>query len=74
VTILSQGGIKVNGNLQVVRADGTPIEGLYAAGEVLGAGQVMGDAFCSGMSAGAAVTNGRMAVRFALGVAAPAAV
>ncbi|MCS6803198.1 MAG: FAD-dependent oxidoreductase [Chloroflexota bacterium] len=74
VTILSQGGIKVNSNLQVVRADGTPIEGLYAAGEVLGAGQVMGDAFCSGMSAGAAVTTGRLAVRFALGIAAPAAV
>lgn len=68
VTILSQGGIKVNAQLQVMRADGTPIEGLYAAGEVLGAGQVMGDAFCSGMSAGAAVTFGRLAARFALGV------
>ncbi len=67
-TILSQGGVKVNGQLQVTRADGTPIPGLWAAGEVLGAGQVMGDAFCSGMSAGAAVTNGRMAARFALGV------
>ncbi|MFN8535003.1 MAG: FAD-dependent oxidoreductase [Dehalococcoidia bacterium] len=69
VTILSHGGIKVNGNLQVVRPDGTAIPGLFAAGEVLGAGQVMGDVFCSGMSAGAAVTNGRMASRFALGVA-----
>lgn len=66
--ILSQAGIKVNDHLQPVRGDGSPIEGLYLAGEAIGAGQVMGDAFCSGMSAGAAVTTGRLAARFALGV------
>lgn len=66
--ILSMAGIKVNDHLQPVRDDGSPIEGLYVAGEAIGAGQVMGDAFCSGMSAGAAVTTGRMAARFALGV------
>jgi fumarate reductase flavoprotein subunit len=65
-TILSQGGVKVNDRLQVVRSDGSAIDGLFAAGEVIGAGQVMGDGFCSGMSVGAAITTGRLASRFAL--------
>jgi tricarballylate dehydrogenase len=34
--VFTFGGIKVNGNAQVVDADGEPIAGLYGAGEVVG--------------------------------------
>lgn len=70
VVLGTLGGVKVNGQLQVVRADGTPIGGLYAAGEILGKGQIMGDGVCSGLAAGPAFSFGRVAARNA--VAAPA--
>ena len=38
-------GVAVNEKLQVMRPDGKPIPGLYAAGEILGAGQLQGNAF-----------------------------
>ncbi|MGV8959791.1 MAG: FAD-dependent oxidoreductase [Stenotrophomonas sp.] len=53
-------GIAVNENLNVVRDDGTPIPNLYAAGEVLGAGQTMGKAACGGMMVTPALTFGRL--------------
>lgn len=59
VTVISWGGITVDGELRVTRADGTPIGGLYAAGEVLGAAATMGDAFCSGMAVTPAMSLGR---------------
>ena len=34
--VFTFGGLKVNGNAQVVAVDGRPITGLYAAGEVVG--------------------------------------
>lgn len=64
--IVTFAGIKVNARLEVVNRDGRPIPGLYAAGEVLGGGQVQGDGFSSGMSVTPAITLGRLAVRFAL--------
>lgn len=70
--ILSFAGLLVDDRLQVVHENGDPIPGLYAAGEIIGAGQTNGEAFCSGMAAGPAITGGRLAVRNALGVAIPA--
>jgi tricarballylate dehydrogenase len=34
--VFTFGGLKVNGNAQVLNADGDPIAGLYAAGETVG--------------------------------------
>lgn len=53
-------GLAVNAQLQVIRADGTPIPNLYAAGELLGAGQTMGKAACGGMMVTPALTFGRL--------------
>jgi fumarate reductase flavoprotein subunit len=59
-TITSAAGLAVNASLQVIRRDGSPIPGLYAAGEILGAGQTMGRAFCGGMMVTPALTFGRL--------------
>jgi fumarate reductase flavoprotein subunit len=53
-------GLAVNESLQVIRADGSPIANLYAAGELLGAGQTMGKAACGGMMVTPALTFGRL--------------
>jgi fumarate reductase flavoprotein subunit len=53
-------GLAVNDQLQVIRRDGSPIEGLWAAGELLGASQTMGRAVCGGMMATPALTFGRL--------------
>jgi fumarate reductase flavoprotein subunit len=53
-------GLKVNNDLQIIRDDGTPVLGLYAAGETLGAGATMGNAICGGMLVTPALTFGRI--------------
>lgn len=53
----TMGGLDVDGNLQVVDTDGNPIDGLYAAGEIIG-GQ-MGDDSPSGANNGWALTSGK---------------
>lgn len=53
-------GLAVNDSLQVIRRDGTPIRNLYAAGELLGAGQLMGRSYCGGMSVTPCLTFGRL--------------
>lgn len=58
-SLISFGGIKVNGKLQVVHESGTAIENLYAAGEILGAGATSGNAFCSGMLLTPAISFGK---------------
>lgn len=65
VILGTMGGLKANDRLQILRPDGSPIPGLYAAGEALGKGQLMGDAAVSGFAAGPALTFGRLAGRFA---------
>ena len=60
VTVLSPGGVKVNGDLQVVDESDKPIGGLYAAGERLGFTRLSGVAFVGGMSLMPAMTFGRM--------------
>lgn len=53
-------GLAVNADLQVVRKDGSVVPNLYAAGELLGAGQTMGKAACGGMMVTPALTFGRL--------------
>ncbi|MCY4157540.1 MAG: FAD-binding protein [Gammaproteobacteria bacterium] len=60
VTVISPGGVKVNGDLQVVDQSEKPINGLYAAGEILGFTRLSGAAFVGGMSLMPAMTFGRM--------------
>jgi fumarate reductase flavoprotein subunit len=58
--LTSYGGLAVDGKLRVVRKDGSPIRNLYAAGELLGMGQLMGKAVCGGMSVTPALSLGRL--------------
>jgi fumarate reductase flavoprotein subunit len=58
--LLSYGGLAVDGKLRVTRANGTPIPNLYAAGELLGMGQINGRATCGGMSVTPALALGRL--------------
>ena len=55
----SSAGVVVNDGLQVVRGNQEPIPGLYAAGEVLGAGTTLGSAFAPGMMLTPALSLGR---------------
>ncbi len=52
-------GLAVDAKLRVTRPDGKPIEGLYAAGELLGNGTLSGKAFCAGMMVTPALALGR---------------
>ena len=66
-TMGSAGGIKVNGNMQVITADGDPIPGLYAVG--LDATGLYGDSYnmeIPGCANGFAHTSGRIAARHAI--------
>jgi fumarate reductase flavoprotein subunit len=58
--LLSYAGLGVDGRLRVTRPDGTPIANLYAAGELLGMGQLMGRSLPGGMSVMPAITFGRL--------------
>ena len=59
-SVSSTVGLKVNLNLEVTREDGSAISGLYAAGEALGQGAMMGSSFCGGMLVTPALTFGRL--------------
>jgi fumarate reductase flavoprotein subunit len=58
--LMSREGLQVNSRLSVLNANGAPIRGLYAVGEILGASQFMGDSFVGGMSVGPCMTLGRL--------------
>ena len=60
INLITFGGLKVNENLNVMHQNGQPIEGLYAAGEILGAGATSGNAFCGGMLVTPALSFGRI--------------
>ncbi len=60
ITVVSPAGLNANEKLQVIRSDGTPIENLYAAGEVLGFTRLSGNAFVGGMSLTPALTFGKL--------------
>jgi fumarate reductase flavoprotein subunit len=59
-SVTSTAGVTVDDDLRVCDAVGEPIRGLYAAGELLGSGQLMGQSFCGGMMATPALTFGMM--------------
>ncbi len=59
-SLISFGGLHVDEHLQVLDAQGLPITGLYAAGEILGAGATSGNAFCGGMLITPALSFGRI--------------
>ncbi len=59
-SLISFGGLHVNANLQVLDRQGNVINGLYAAGEVLGAAATSGNAFCGGMLITPALSFGRI--------------
>ncbi len=67
VVFMTAGGVRTNTSLQALDANGTPIAGLYAAGEVQGAGQWMGDGLVGGAGNGGALVFGRLAARAAVG-------
>tara|TARA_B110000971_G_scaffold150463_1_gene153668 strand:- start:657 stop:2186 length:1530 start_codon:yes stop_codon:yes gene_type:complete len=58
-SVTSTVGIGVDSELRVTRPDGSIVDNLYAAGEVLGAGQTMGRAFVGGMMVTPALSLGR---------------
>lgn len=55
----SSAGVVVDGQLRVLRKDGSAVRNLYAAGEVLGSGATLGDAFVPGMMLTPALALGR---------------
>jgi fumarate reductase flavoprotein subunit len=52
-------GVVIDQDLRVLRADGSVVPNLYAAGEVLGSGATLGNAFVPGMMLTPALTLGR---------------
>jgi len=66
VIFMTMGGVKTNARLQALDAQGKAIAGLYAAGEVQGAAQWMGDGLMSGAGNGAALVFGRLAAQDAV--------
>jgi fumarate reductase flavoprotein subunit len=66
VIFMTMGGVKTNARLQALGAGDTVIPGLYAAGEVQGAAQWMGDGLMSGAGNGAALVFGRQAAKDAV--------
>jgi fumarate reductase flavoprotein subunit len=59
-SIVGFAGLGVDDSLRVTDTAGAPIEGLFAAGEILGMGTTSGDAFVGGMSVTPAMTFGRL--------------
>jgi fumarate reductase flavoprotein subunit len=60
LSISSTVGLAINDRLQVLRKTKKPIPGLYAAGEIIGAGLLMGQSFCGGMLVMPAIAFGKM--------------
>ena len=59
-SILTYGGLAVDDTLRVARVDGPSVPNLFAAGEVLGKGNLSGHAYVGGMSLTPALTFGRL--------------
>ena len=59
-SLITFGGLAVNDKLQVMDKNQKPIVGLYAAGEIIGAGATTGNAFCGGMLVTPAISFGRI--------------
>ena len=61
----THGGISINSSLEVIDESNRVIPGLYAIGETIGNGHLMGEGVVSGMSVGPAITFGRMVAKIA---------
>ena len=59
-SVLTYGGLAVDGALRVQRSDGSAVSNLYAAGEILGKGSLSGHAYVGGMSLTPALTFARL--------------
>jgi predicted oxidoreductase len=64
--LMTFAGLRVDDSLGVLRADGSRIDGLFAAGEALGAGQIQGAGYASGMMIVSAIVTGQGAARAAV--------
>ncbi|MBK5254735.1 MAG: FAD-binding protein, partial [Vicinamibacteria bacterium] len=60
VSLVTFSGVDVDERLRVRREEGDIVEGLYAAGEILGAGATCGHSFCDGMVLGPAIIFGKL--------------
>jgi len=60
ITLVTFTGLDIDAEFRVRDESGEPIEGLYAIGEVIGAGATCGNTFCSGMLVTPALTFGRL--------------
>ncbi|MFI0353392.1 FAD-dependent oxidoreductase [Actinomadura sp. 9N407] len=60
ITLITFSGLDVDEQLRVRRTDGTPMDGVYAAGEVIGAAATCGNSFCGGMLVTPALSFGRL--------------
>jgi fumarate reductase flavoprotein subunit len=60
ITLVTFQGLDVDASFAVRDGSGMPITGVYAVGEVIGAGATCGNSFCSGMLVTPALTFGRL--------------
>lgn len=60
ITLVTFQGLDIDDTFAVRDTSGKAIPGLYAAGEVIGAGATCGNSFCSGMLVTPALTFGRL--------------
>lgn len=60
ISLITFSGVDVDILLRVRREDGSTVDGLYAAGEILGAGATCGNSFCGGMVMGPAMIFGKL--------------
>lgn len=60
ITLVTFVGLDIDTDFTVRAENGQRIEGLYAIGEVIGAGATCGNSFCSGMLVTPALTFGRL--------------
>jgi fumarate reductase flavoprotein subunit len=58
--VVGFGGLAVDRDLRVLRANGSPVSNLYAAGEVIGLGATCGDTLVNGGAVTPALTFGRL--------------
>lgn len=58
--LLNTAGVAVDSQLRILGQNDSPIDNLYAAGEMLGMGAFQGSSYCGGMSVTPALTFGRL--------------
>ena len=58
--LLNTAGVAVDSKLRILGQNDSPIENLYAAGEMLGMAAFQGSSYCGGMSVTPALTFGRL--------------